>query len=690
MRPDDIDDTTRRSILKAVGGALATGAAGVAAGHPGEGGGSPNTSPNHNHDKGDQHETLGDISQVGYHSLGGPGRDDAENPHYGGLTELRVQNGLAFVSFLSSRGPTPNRGFAILDVSDYTEARSEAELAGAQIEWLSYARDDNDASAAMDIKVTDDANYAVVSREPVSALFDDANTNKEAGGSGSSAGANSLQLWDVSDPSEPVMVSENHAWGLGPHNSYIHNINGDDYVFSVGVTASSQIGLYISRINRTTNQLELVNKWDKSGNVRQGGGLTDAGDGHDVTVVDDPKNGKPYVYFGMWSSPGMQVLDASDPTNLEKVGLFEMDRAHYVQPVPGLIDGKRLAIAGHETPGQTDEKGQDDPSGFLYLVDCDPIDEEDGNSTLKALDAWTWLENESFQNYYLGPHNADVTSEGWIHLAQYHGGTMFFEITDDAMVAKPGSESADTGTKADEKTLYIEEVKEFVEVADDRPLGLDPAGSFKSNEPVPMNSRLQALKTVNPFAWSAVEANGLSFISDVNSGFYIAHQHDQEVGSDVPVEFLATRDEYSTVMTAGDTNTITVDVSAEVPGQVEGVDHSEHGHDDHGGDEGQDDGPVELLVRDRIPPAFDVVASGEDTDVRTLGTEDDPYRTVVEFPATNRDGRDRSGEFEYFVEAPAQTGSFTFGPLEYSTDGGETWTKSLENIEDYRVIGQSI
>jgi hypothetical protein len=126
MTDDGIDEQTRRAIIKAVGGALATGAAGTAAAHPGDGG---NGAPNGGHDhRNADHETVGDTDQVGYHSLGGRGLDGPENPHYGVITELRVQDGLAFVGFLSSRGPTPNRGFVILDVSDYTQARSEEEL----------------------------------------------------------------------------------------------------------------------------------------------------------------------------------------------------------------------------------------------------------------------------------------------------------------------------------------------------------------------------------------------------------------------------------------------------------------------------------------------------------------------------------------------------------------------------------
>ena len=112
-----------------VGGALAAGGAGAVAGHPEEGTGGPNEG--HDHTDGSIHETEGDIDQVGYHSLGGRGQADADTPHYGGLTELRVQNGYAFVGFMSARGPPPNRVFAVLDVSDFTRARNDGAVHGA-------------------------------------------------------------------------------------------------------------------------------------------------------------------------------------------------------------------------------------------------------------------------------------------------------------------------------------------------------------------------------------------------------------------------------------------------------------------------------------------------------------------------------------------------------------------------------
>jgi hypothetical protein len=56
IRTHDLDVQTRRSVLEVVGGVLATGAVGTAAGHPDRDGGSPNESPDH--DDGSAHETA--------------------------------------------------------------------------------------------------------------------------------------------------------------------------------------------------------------------------------------------------------------------------------------------------------------------------------------------------------------------------------------------------------------------------------------------------------------------------------------------------------------------------------------------------------------------------------------------------------------------------------------------------------
>ncbi len=653
MRPDDIDDRTRRNILKLVGGALTAGAAGAAVGHPTENTGSPNQQ--HDHFDGSLHETVGPIDQVGYHSLGGRGRGDADTPHYGGLTELRVQNGYAFVGFITSRGPTPNRGFAILDVSDFTEARNDgAELEFADIDLLGVARDDNDASAVMDVKVTDDANYLVASREPVSALFGSPNTSRNAEGSGTSAGANSIQLYDVSDKSSPQLVSQYDHYALGPHNAYVHNIGGTDYVFAVGYTANLN-GLFVYEIDRSTDQLRLVNKWDAGGNATNGEAFQTSGDAHDVTVVDDPVTGRPYVYFGMWSSPGMQVLDATDPTNLRTIGQFPMERAHYVQPAPTLIGGKRVAIAGQETIGVTDGS-----SGRLYLVDCDGLDEtgetnpEIGRGEGKAddggefLDMWEWQDPISFgedYSYYLGPHNADITKEGWVHLSHYHGGVMYLEI-----VEENGS------------------------------LTLEEEGSFKPVEPVPEESKMgdprgfAPLGKFQPFCWCAVESNGLTFMSDINQGVFVAHHNDLAVGSDPIIDIDATHRDAASVFTAGQTANIVLDVDAQVL-----------------------DGEA-VWVRTRVPGEWTVYEAGSpDIRLRDIG-----FETLAEFETaigaadddagTTTDGQ---GTRRLFVEAPSSTGSYTFGPIEYTTDppsdgdGNRQWRKLVGETETNEVVGVS-
>ncbi|PSQ20358.1 hypothetical protein BRD04_08535, partial [Halobacteriales archaeon QS_9_67_17] len=82
--------------------------------------------------------------------------------------------------------------------------------------------------------------------------------------------------------------------------------------------------------------------------------------------------------------------------------------------------------------------------------------------------------------------------------------------------------------------------------------------------------------------------------------------------------------------------------------------------------------------RDRIPASWTVVA-GDALSTRTVGD-----RTVVTFDAAVE-----SGTRTYFSEAPDETGTYTFGPVEYSADDGRTWETLGDLTEENTVVGES-
>lgn len=631
MKQSELPDRTRRTVLKAVAGALgvAGAGAGLAGGHPESSG--PDTNQGHDHSDPTLHDSTG-AKTVGYHSLGGVGSTSVsgrpETPHYGGLTELRVNGdrGLAIFAIFSSRSPTEDRGMAVVDVSDYTRARTRDELEQANPVVLSFLRNDNPAAAVMDAKFSDDGRYAFLAKEPFSLVFDDPGIRANTDNHSHDPSAASIEAVDVSDPGNPEVVGSYDAWAIGPHNCYYHQINGREYVFAVSVEPGAN-GLVVLEFDRRSGQLRPVNARRYA-------------DAHDFTAVDDPRTGRPVGYFAGWDV-GLRVLDLTDPTDLNEIGHIVVPeddpRTHYVQGAPTLIHGKRLAMVGQETPSQ--ENG---PSGYLVLVDCDGLDFDapPGESPeLAELDRWTWAENVTFNNYYLGPHNGDVTKEGWIHLGHYHGGTRYFEITNE-----------------------------------DGDVGLDPHGVHKPSRDVPEASRMQNLTEALPFVWCAVENNGLTFAGDINSGLYVAAHQEIDVGTDVPVDLDAARRDAASVFTAGQTIRMNVDIEASVPAGTD----------------------ADVLVRDRIPAAWDVFGGAGDVErTHTVGP-----RRIVEFTAAvgageddsvtvSRDTETRSGTRTYLGRAPDETGSYLFGPVEYSVDGGETWTKRNGAVETNVVVGVS-
>lgn len=610
---------SRRSVLLgSVGLTGSVAATGLARSHPGAG------------DHGDhEHDRAVRTEQVGYHSLGGIGSEslsgDSEEPHYGAISELRVQGDLAFVSIFSSRDPTNDRGLAILDISEYTAARNRQQVEEAEMMVLSFLRNDNPASAMMDVKVSDDADYAFVSKQPLTQLFGEAGPTPSTTNSSASPSAAAVQAIDVSEPGNPQLVDSYDAWAVGPHNSEYHQIGGREYVFSMNGPNSATGGIYVLEFDRDAGSLDLVNYYTSgpTGNTFYY---------HDLVVEDDPRTGKPYGYLANMGD-GARVIDVSDPTDITELGVFDMIRSHYVEPAPTLVDGKRVFIAGHEFGSDTDGF-----TGFCYLVDADPIDDHDGESVDLGsssafdepasaggeLDKWVYATDEEFDNYTLSPHNFDITADGDVHLGHYHAGIRYLKIQ------PPGSGAADGWS-------------------------LEETGFFRSHEEVPAEARAEpltdavaSLSSAAPYFWTAVETNGVSFASCINTGVYAVTHDDIPVGTATPVDIEADREHTSSLYTASDTESIDLTVAADHP----------------------------VIVRDRMPASWTVVA-GDDYSVTEVGD-----RQLVEFEVPVEDD-----SRTYFVESPEESGSYRFGPLEYSPDGGTTWRRLNGVVTDSHVLG---
>ncbi|WP_458186920.1 LVIVD repeat-containing protein [Haladaptatus sp. NG-WS-4] len=609
---DDTSNTTDRldrrrflALSAATGSALGL-ATGTASAHNyGSDSGTQSTG-GHDHTDESAHQQADRAELLDYHSLGGVGASSnsgrPEEPHYGAITELHVHGDYAYVGVFSSDDPTNDRGMAILDIHEFNDAETLEEARDAELSVLSFVRNDDPASAVMDARLSDDGKYVFMSKQPYTALFNETDPTPGTDGDSTDPSAGSVVAVDVEDPGNPTVVGSYNAWTTGSHNACYHRIDGEEYVFACKDMNDGTAGLYVLQFDRTTGQFVLVDRWTASGAT---GGLDYI---HDITIQNDPKTGTPTGYLSYWDK-GLRILDLSDPTAITELAVFEMNSAHFAEPAPTLLDGKRVVVVGQEVPSV-----EDGSSGKLYLLDADGI--EDGESPTE-LDVWEWKSSTTFQNFTLSPHNFDVTECGWVHLGHYHGGVRFLDIDTDDWV-------------------------------------LREEGFYLPHEDVPEESKMQGLNEATPFTWCAVEQDGVTYVADVNTGVYAIHHDYVPFGNDSGpgVHVTVERADDGSAFTGGQTNQVDLTIAA---------DESVH-------------------VRDRVPSEWSVVGGDAHT---TYVQGGDRY---VEFVGTV-DGDDRT----YFAEAPNgvdETGSYTFGPVEYSTDG-ETWHPLPGTTEENSVLAAS-
>ena len=648
---DGLSDATRRAVLQATAGALGVGAMGTASAHEwgtettGQNGDNPDAQPENI----DEDEN---VSRHGFHALGSAGapaenpRAEAQDPHYGAVTEIRVRGDYAYVGVFSSDRETPGRGVAIVDISDYSRAASESELETAQPRVVSFVRNNSTATAVMDVKTSDDGDYIFLGTQPYTALFTESAEGEAADpfpnaedNSATASGGGAVAV-DVADPSNPEVVARMETFSTGIHNLFHHRIGGEDYVFLAKGLGAGDTGVYVLRFDRTAAEFELINRWTLEGNDRQGGiGDNESGLSycHDVEVHDDPRTGRPTAYVSFLGSE-FHICDVSDPADFDHIGAFPTGGlAHFGTTAPTLVDGKRVAVASHEVPspdtGYRWERNTDQ-TGTVFLIDAEGIYPDDPvpdareagdpprDLTEQELDDWTWLGPEdtedgevSWSNFTLSPHNSDLSrhvvdgeEEFWLHQGHYHGGVRFLRL------------DTDTWT-------------------------LEEEGWSRPSYGVPDGSKMQGLNEVTPFVWASVETNGVTLSSDINQGVH-AMSHDRlEVGNGQPTSVAVTREDDTDVYAGATTNRVQLTVEFPATG---------------------------VKLRDRLPDGWNVVGGDDHTTYERGGS------TFVEFDATA--GAGERTTFTYFARREADApDTAAFGPPEVSD---ATHPARTEGIED--------
>lgn len=692
---NDVDQPTRRRLLKGVAVALGVSVLGTAGGHPGAG--------DHGEDHFHPPEDQAGTTEVLYDGLGG---SDAHY-HYGGISELKVAGDFAYVGVLSSKDPTYDRGLAVVDVSKYTQAPTKAALEDAVPEVDAFVPNENNAVSVMDVKLSSDRHYAFLSKQPVAVLFEDEEVRTDPENLGNSPESGSLQAVDVSDPSNPEIVGRWDGWGLGPHNSDHLRIGGQDYVFAVKGPTGEPAGIYVVEFDRDSGEMHLVNYWLDGANFGAGE-LEDLSKGtpahdndyyaHDIAVERDPKTGEPIAYLANWNQGG-RVLDVSDPREIRELGRFQQQRAHEIWPVTVTGAGgepKRLYVTGQENPDSHYGTAEGE-TGYVYVIDADPVDAvlagndegpvdlgqasnrqgEDGDRPTE-LAKWILSTDVEFDNYTLSAHNLEpfeVEIDGaprqFVAVGHYHAGIRILELSE-ALGHDGPNKYLDCGLREVEDTLPLDPTEE----------GFGQVAYFRSHEKdVPTEAKMAGLTEATPDFWCAVQSNGVVFGSGINTGLYAVtvdpdrgrdnrpprhpdhdHEHDFHckaptapdipVGTDRPIDVEVDRDMGPSVQTAGQSARVTLTVDADEP----------------------------VLLRDRVPHEWDVLEEHSPA-VEPVDEVGDGQLVYLGEVAPGAD-------VTYFADVGDESGGRTVGEVQYSTDGRE-WNSVAGTVAPGGVVGVS-
>jgi len=189
---------------------------------------------------------------------------------------------------------------AILNVSREDEPEKVGEI--------------TDVPTLVDIKVSDDGNYAFLAD-------DQQGTTDETGGTGPLTGG--VYVFDVSDPSSPERVSyEPVGPSRGPHMVYYQQTaDGDELVF-----AAAGDSVVVHAFDRESGELEELSRYtpgqlaqDRHPN-RVGALYNTQGWLHDMFVMQED-DGRLLMYVAAWDA-GLHVVDVTDPESPEQLGTW--------------------------------------------------------------------------------------------------------------------------------------------------------------------------------------------------------------------------------------------------------------------------------------------------------------------------------------------------------------------------------
>lgn len=347
--------------------------------------------PTHDHADASQHEV-----EINMELIGRPAPEESSDVHY--------WNGAIPVGL--------NIRFGELDVRGDWLAQCSRDSGGAYL-WDISNRSEPvltgrllDAGSCADIKLTADAEYAII-------------------------GGN--KLYDLRDKANPVMVLDPDQAGTpGCHMCSIVEIDGEEYV----VLSAQGAGFSVVKFTRDPPSMELVGTWRKDlvqDSIPTLAEQDIASTVHDQYVYFDPILNKTLVVPAMWDY-GIYVVDISDPTNPTDLGHWgdyrgESGNIHTTAVDIREIDGemRRIIVGATETGTIIGPLSAAEP-GYVYIFDATDV------SNIQLLGKWanpgmrsTGFDPTFFPVGEYSAHNLQFT-QGRLYMAHYHAGVWVVDV----------------------------------------------------------------------------------------------------------------------------------------------------------------------------------------------------------------------------------------------------------------------
>ncbi|HWG90526.1 MAG TPA: hypothetical protein VNZ52_06705, partial [Candidatus Thermoplasmatota archaeon] len=161
--------------------------------------------------------------------------------------------------------------------------------------------------------------------------------------------------------------------------------------------------------------------------VRSGPGLVFP---HDATVQKHPLTNQTLMYVAYWDA-GLRIVDISDPTNPVELSSFDdfapsaFKNSHDAKAFPMLVEGRHVTAVAPELVTAPED------SQITFVDTTDPANPV-------KLGYWSLPgDMQTTEPFLFSPHNFDISEDGLLAFAHYHGGVWLLDVSNLTNLAAP-------------------------------------------------------------------------------------------------------------------------------------------------------------------------------------------------------------------------------------------------------------